>query len=434
MLKKLNGKKILAKIFLSAFAAIFLAQATAALTLLLLPAAAQAASPYTMKLEIPIPTLHSGESVVKFTGDLGPIADYVKAIYTYAVAAVGIVAAVVMMIGGLMWITAGGNASSISEAKAMITAALTGLVLVMVSFLMLNQVNPALVNLQTTNIGSLQEAPTQSDEPVCNWFTLCATCPSVGAGQIIFAEEDKTSGDVVAGDSECKADEKPGFDVLHPLSTYHCACWYETSPTSECEWTNDCDKEKYNCISFNSEAISSDNYRALANCGSTGARDSSGNDQDCACPIASYTFNTWPCQGNICNQKKDASPSLITLINCIGQNLPSKAGDIKISSISDSSFYATPPVTWATCRTQGNAGNAACAHSANACHYGGASGGDKSYAVDMVGDLNAIMAAAQKCSHKLINNECNHIHISAPDCSSDSQGESLTCKPNNKTE
>jgi hypothetical protein len=126
------------------------------------------ASPFAMNLEVPIPTLNGGDAHIKFTGDTGPIADYVKAIYTYAVAAVGIVAAVVMMIGGLMWITAGGNASSISEAKSMITASLTGLVLVLTSYLILDQVNPSLVNL-SNNISQISGITNQTVAPTCTW-------------------------------------------------------------------------------------------------------------------------------------------------------------------------------------------------------------------------------------------------------------------------
>jgi len=46
------------------------------------------------------------------------------------------------------------------EAKSMIGAALTGLVLALTSYLILNTINPALVNLQVTNINSVSELKT----------------------------------------------------------------------------------------------------------------------------------------------------------------------------------------------------------------------------------------------------------------------------------
>jgi|GEM_PF-1350479 hypothetical protein len=125
-----------------------------------------------LTLQVPIPTLNGGNSVITFNGTTAPIAQYVKAIYTYAVGAVGIVAAVVLMIGGLMWITAGGNASSVSEAKTMITASITGLVLVMTSYLLLSQVSPSLVNLQSTIIPTPNAAPVTTATTKCVFSTF----------------------------------------------------------------------------------------------------------------------------------------------------------------------------------------------------------------------------------------------------------------------
>lgn len=169
-------KKILSAISLSALVVIFIVQAMIGTVLFFMPAPAQAASDYSINLEVPIPTLHGGSANIKFNGSTAPIADYVRAIYTFAVGAVGIVAAVVLMIGGLMWITAGGNASNVSEAKSMITASLTGLVLVLVSYLLLDQINPALVNLKAPGIQqpTAVVAQTATATSNCSWQT--GTC------------------------------------------------------------------------------------------------------------------------------------------------------------------------------------------------------------------------------------------------------------------
>jgi hypothetical protein len=150
---------LLVTVFLPIIALTFLAIA---------PQTAQAAS-NNMTLQIPIPTLNGGNSVITFNGSTAPIAQYVKAIYTYAVGAVGIVAAVVLMVGGIMWITAGGNASSVSEAKAMITASLTGLVLAFTSYLLLSQVSPSLVDLQSTIIPAPGAAPAETNCVFSPW-------------------------------------------------------------------------------------------------------------------------------------------------------------------------------------------------------------------------------------------------------------------------
>jgi hypothetical protein len=147
------------------------------------PAAAQTNTANSLTLQVPIPTFNGGSATVKFNGTTGPIANYIKAIYTYAVSAVGIVAAVVLMIGGLMWITAGGNASNVSEAKAMITASLTGLVLVLASYLLLDQINPALINLGTETIiapSVSQVATAISNGQSCptDQTISCQACPN----------------------------------------------------------------------------------------------------------------------------------------------------------------------------------------------------------------------------------------------------------------
>lgn len=74
------------------------------------------------------------------------LAQYLAAIYKLAVNVVGILAVVVMMYGGVLWITAGGNAGKIDNAKSWLAAAATGLVLTLASYTILYQVNPDLVN------------------------------------------------------------------------------------------------------------------------------------------------------------------------------------------------------------------------------------------------------------------------------------------------
>lgn len=73
------------------------------------------------------------------------INQYVAGIYNYAIGIVGILAAVVLMFGGLLWLTAGGNATRVGEAKAWIGASLTGLVIALTSYMILYQINPGLV-------------------------------------------------------------------------------------------------------------------------------------------------------------------------------------------------------------------------------------------------------------------------------------------------
>lgn len=83
------------------------------------------------------------------------IGRYIHEIYKYAIGVVGIVSAVVIMFGGLMWIMAGGNASKIDDAKSWIGAALIGLVLALFSFAILKTVNPELVKVQPIDMSQM---------------------------------------------------------------------------------------------------------------------------------------------------------------------------------------------------------------------------------------------------------------------------------------
>ncbi|MEK7097629.1 MAG: pilin [Patescibacteria group bacterium] len=81
----------------------------------------------------------------------------IKSIYKYAIGVVGILATIVMMIGGFMWLIAGGNQSKISEAQEWIKASLTGLVLALGSYMILATINPALVTFKKLDIKTIYE-------------------------------------------------------------------------------------------------------------------------------------------------------------------------------------------------------------------------------------------------------------------------------------
>jgi hypothetical protein len=277
------NKKKLSVIFLSALSFVFLIQAIAATALILIPATAQAdTQAIKMQLQVPLPTLHGGNANITFTTDTSPIADYIKAIYNYAVGAVGIVAAVVLMIGGVMWITAGGNTSSVSEAKSMITAALTGLVLVMTSYLILGQVNPALINLQADVIQSVPPSatPAAPNAPTCVWAPISDLSGQNVQDGMISYDIDQFHASIVSDQTNCNASNMPKLNPAENLFTsYYCSCSYPKDQNKKCTWLKDCDPNKYTVISFNTDAVSTDNYSAVSSCGSYLGEA----DYDCCC-------------------------------------------------------------------------------------------------------------------------------------------------------
>ena len=131
------------------------------LFILTYPGPAMAADTGMPVLQIPIPNVEF-KPIIKCTtpGDenkncVNWIAEYIAGIYKYAIGIVGILATVVMMIGGVVWILSGGNASTAGEAKAYIAASLTGLIITLTSYMILNIVNPNLVSFKTLAIGKI---------------------------------------------------------------------------------------------------------------------------------------------------------------------------------------------------------------------------------------------------------------------------------------
>lgn len=80
------------------------------------------------------------------------IGEYIKAIYDYGTAVVGILSVIVMMIGGVIRLTAGGNHSQISQGNTYIKSSILGVIFTLCSYMILFIVSPNLTILQPVNI------------------------------------------------------------------------------------------------------------------------------------------------------------------------------------------------------------------------------------------------------------------------------------------
>lgn len=76
------------------------------------------------------------------------IAKYVVAIYNWALRVIVILAIVMIMVAGVRWMMAAGNASTVSQARDQIISSLIGLLIALGSYALLNFINPALVKLR----------------------------------------------------------------------------------------------------------------------------------------------------------------------------------------------------------------------------------------------------------------------------------------------
>lgn len=106
---------------------------------------------FTPAVTIPGSEYVAGQSVALPESTL-PLANYIIAIFKYSIGVIGILAVVVMMVGGVLWLTSGGNSEQIKQAKHWMGGSIAGLVLAFGSFLLLSMVNTSLVKFNITPV------------------------------------------------------------------------------------------------------------------------------------------------------------------------------------------------------------------------------------------------------------------------------------------
>lgn len=89
---------------------------------------------------------NNGVETITMNSDL--LAKYIQAVYNYGLAIVSILAAIILMGGGLIWLTSGGDSSKVTKAKEMIIGSISGLVILFCAWIILNTVNPELLKLK----------------------------------------------------------------------------------------------------------------------------------------------------------------------------------------------------------------------------------------------------------------------------------------------
>jgi len=83
------------------------------------------------------------------------LSQYISAIYDYGVGIAGILAAIVLMAGGILWLVSGGDAGKVTQARELIVGSVIGLIILMSSYIILEQINPDLVKLKSIKIGAI---------------------------------------------------------------------------------------------------------------------------------------------------------------------------------------------------------------------------------------------------------------------------------------
>lgn len=92
------------------------------------------------------------------------LAEYLAALYRFLISIVGIISAVLVMVGGFQWIIAGGNSAQRSSARERVEGALVGLVLAVGSYLVLYIINPDLVKFKSLRIPIIENVELEDAE------------------------------------------------------------------------------------------------------------------------------------------------------------------------------------------------------------------------------------------------------------------------------
>ncbi len=237
------------KILIYTFIIIFIFQLVGLFSLLLMPTPIKAVD-FTPQVEVP------GGPEGTITGS--STGEYVRAIYKYAIGIVGILATVVLMFGGILWIVAGGNAERVGNAKSWIGASLTGLILVLCSYMILKTVNPALVEFKPIYIATVKEMGCCEKDGQCSIATQ-EQCGSGWKGKEKFCHNNKCIQYQKKAGDKCNSINQPcdpnlGLKCLdYPL--FKCTDGQKDSPcikASDCRCGTaeiaECNNNKCECV------------------------------------------------------------------------------------------------------------------------------------------------------------------------------------------
>lgn len=117
----------------------------------------------TLSIEIPgvtftLPT-SSKSAVGETTLSINYLAEYISGVYKYLLGIATTIAIVVIMVSGLQWTLGGVTADAISKAQARIKNAVTGLVLLLSTYVLLFTINPELITFGPLTLTSIPVNP-----------------------------------------------------------------------------------------------------------------------------------------------------------------------------------------------------------------------------------------------------------------------------------
>jgi hypothetical protein len=189
-------------------------------------------------------------SKVKVTGSL--LGEYISTLYQYLLYVAGVLAVIVIMVGGFQWITAGGNQSKIGEAKERVTSAIIGLFLALGSYLLLFTINPDLVKIDDLSMEDINAITINSNkcDYATGWFQIMDEMRACSCEEGYTKEETNVdgvhccrcldeSGNIPCSDNyeivNSYQDCRTSRFYLIPSGQYCCYVVPEIEPDADCE-------------------------------------------------------------------------------------------------------------------------------------------------------------------------------------------------------
>jgi len=187
--------------------------------------------PIVFKAQIGIPNfIDRGATTTLSSKSTVYIAQMVKAFYDYGVGIAGILAAIMLMAGGLLWLTSAGNSSRIEQAKNLIFSSIIGLVLLFGAWMMLKTINPNLVDFGINSVPIIETIQTVNictqDKGEIQVFCKDGVCKN--------SEDEVITGKICPAQEKCiKVDFQEGKDIFDckEIAAINC-CQYKKNSTT----------------------------------------------------------------------------------------------------------------------------------------------------------------------------------------------------------
>lgn len=120
---------------------------------------------YTFQVKIPGASDKLSTVTCTDTCEIPWISEYFFSVYTYLLGIAAIIAVVILMAAGLLWIVSGGDATKVGKAKTMITGSITGLLLLVSITTLLTYINPDLIKLGSVSINNIDRLEPGNEAP-----------------------------------------------------------------------------------------------------------------------------------------------------------------------------------------------------------------------------------------------------------------------------